>query len=858
MSDSRPITRPAVSIPAQAQAHFRQELFKTANTPPRTIRTHSLRFCIALFLLITNGIVFAQDKQTTVKQIRHFETKIRPVLISRCLKCHGEKKQEGQLRLDSQSAILKGGENGPIINVDQPDESSLLQALRYESFEMPPDGQLAEKTISHFEVWIRNGAVWPQETQLRAAPTSITPRDRQWWAFRPVQNPQPPHTNNSNWPGNAIDQFVLATQEKHNLEPAPPASRSALLRRLYFNTIGIPPTPTELHQFLGDTSPDAYERTVDALLSNPHYGEHQARHWLDLVRYSDSDGWNQDAFRPQIWRYRDYVIDAMNSDKPWPDFVREQLAGDEMPDRDPTRWAAAGFLRLGIYEYNQRDARGHWNDIINEMTDVTGDVFFGLSMACARCHDHKFDPILQADYFRLRAFFEPIEWRDDLKAATQKQYAQHAASLKKWEEATADIRAKIDKLLKPYHDKKWTSTVAKFPLDIQSCFHKPVNKRNSWEHQMAYLVSRQFEEEAGGPLKSMSKADKAKHAELKKQLAVFDKLKPAPLPDVMTVTDFSGAPAQTKIPGDTSGRVIAPGFPVVLDNSPANKIQPTTFALTTSLPQKSAKHTSTGRRTALAKWIGQPDNPLTNRVAVNRIWQQQFGRGLVNTPSDFGRNGQQPTHPQLLDWLTHEFITHNFSRKHIHKLILMSATWQQASRHPRGDEFQQIDKTESLLWRAPIRRLTAEQIRDAMLVGTTELSREIGGRSVDEKTPRRAIYVKSFRNKLNTFLHAFDMSPGLKSVPERTPTTTPTQALLLINGDYTLARAKRFAVSLEKHGDAAAQIRQAILIVWGREPTADELSAAVEFVTVDDKVDRRRLVDFCHVLFNSNEFLYID
>ena len=312
------------------------------------------------------------------------------------------------------------------------------------------------------------------------------------------------------------------------------------MRRLYLDLIGLPPTPGQIADYLQGDPATRWERLIDQLLEDPAYGEHWGRYWLDIVRYAESDGWNQDAYRSSIWRYRDYVIRSFNDDRPYPEFVQQQLAGDEMPGDEPENLAATGFLRLGIYEYNQRDAKSHWNDIVNELTDVTGDVFLGLGMSCARCHDHKFDPLLQSDYYQLRAFFEPLVWRDDLRYASGEQRAEYQQQLQIWKEATADIQARIDALLQPYHERKWKSTVDKFPLSIQACFHKPAHERTSWEHQMAYLVERQFEEEGGGPLAGMSKDDKKLYEELKKELTAFDQLKPDPLPELMTATDFFG------------------------------------------------------------------------------------------------------------------------------------------------------------------------------------------------------------------------------------------------------------------------------------------------------------------------------
>ncbi|MCA9427466.1 MAG: DUF1549 domain-containing protein, partial [Candidatus Omnitrophica bacterium] len=314
----------------------------------------------------------------------------------------------------------------------------------------------------------------------------------EWWAIQPLERPEIPTVQNDRWSRNPIDRFVFRRLADKGLTPAPEADRVQLVRRLFFDLVGMPPTPREIDDFLNDSSPEAWEHLVDRLLDDPRYGEHWARFWLDLVRYAESDGWNKDSYRPNIWRYRDYVVDSFNRDKPYPQFVREQLAGDEMPGDDPEKIIATGFLRLGIYEYNQRDARNHWNDIMNEMTDVTGDVFLGVSMSCSRCHNHKFDPITQKDYFGLRAFFEPVIWRDDVPGVTEAGHETWRKQQERWDDATTSIREEIDALCQPYYDRKWKETVDKFPLDIQACFNKPVEERTSWEHQMAYLIERQF------------------------------------------------------------------------------------------------------------------------------------------------------------------------------------------------------------------------------------------------------------------------------------------------------------------------------------------------------------------------------
>ena len=817
-------------------------------------RTLFMRAVIVLAVLIgSHAEARAADGPGSPAFFEHY---IRPVLETKCLKCHAAKKQEGNLRLDSFTAMAKGGESGPAIVKGKPADSLLLEAIRYDGLEMPPTGQLPSETIKQFEAWIAAGAIWPDHAAtLREATGAITDDDRNWWAYRPLTQPKVPLVDGDDWSRNEIDRFVYQKLDEKDLRPAPAAGKAKLVRRLYFDLIGLPPTPEDIDAFVNDSSPNAFAELVDRLLDDKRYGEHWARHWLDIVRYADSDGWNQDAVRPHIWRYRDYVVNSFNDDKPYPQFVREQLAGDEIGEDNPDHLVATGYLRLGIYEYNQRDARGLWNDIMNETTDVTSDVFLGTGLACARCHDHKFDPLPQKDYFALRAFFEPIEWRDDIQYATQKQLDDYTAANAKWKKASADVQKKIDALLKPYHDKKWKSTADKFPLDIQACFYKPVEERTSWEHQMAYLVSRQFEEEGGGPLKSMSKSDKTKYEALKKELQTIRKngttnkywAPPKRPPLLMTASDFHGAASPTTIPEDRQKTPVEPDLLTVLDH------------WNPQLPKLKTEHT-TGRRSRLAAWIGHPKNPLTNRVIVNRIWQQHFGTGITESSNDFGHLGQQPTHPKLLDWLATTFVADGFSMKRLHRRILLSSTWQQSSHHPLADDYQLIDPNEKLLWRSSIRRLNAEQIRDSMLAVSGELIEKHGGPTVSSASRARTIYVKRMRNTPDTFLHVFDAANGLNSVAVRNTTTTPIQSLAMINGKITLARANTMAARLtnRNHSTPDELIDYAVQLTWGRRPTSQEFESALEFIVKDSKIDNAKLIDFCHVLLNSNEFLYID
>lgn len=826
---------------------------------------------LSLFTLARNaGQVAADEKPAPQADTAHFEQYIRPVLVAKCLSCHGPDKQEAGLRVDTLEGLRTGGESGSAVEPGSIDASLLIEAIRYDGVEMPPAGKLDDETIKNFEAWVSAGATWPEHTTLREQTGLVTDSDRKWWAFQPLDRSLPPEVeipaDLAHWKNNPVDQFVYAKMSEADIRPAPQADDRVLLRRLYLDVTGLPPTLEQIDAYIEDQSPDRWPTLVDSLLDSPAYGEHWARHWLDLVRYSESDGWNQDAYRPHIWRYRDWVVDAFNNDMPYPEFVRKQIAGDEIrstesgdaTQADPDALAAAGYLRLGIYEYNQRDSRGLWNDTMNEITDVTGDAFLGISMGCARCHDHKFDPIPQKDYFALRSFFEGISWRDDLVAATDSEKEDYKEKNAKWLEATADIRSKIAKIEKPYVDKKWASTIDKFPLDIQACFHMPVADRTSWQNQMAYLVSRQYLDEGGGPFKSLSKEDKSARDKLLEELAQFDTLKPKPHSPLMTVTDFDGIISPTFIPEDTSRTAIMPGYLTVMQH--LSELNPDAAST-----QWQIREGTSGRRTALAKWIGNKNNPLTTRLVINRVWQQHFGRGLVSTSSDFGTQGEPPTHPRLLDWLTANFVDGGWKLKDIHRLVLNSAVWKQATDHPAAPEYALLDPSENLLWRWRVRRLSAEQIRDAMLLASQELKTTVGGPSVEESQPRRSLYLQSFRNKNDTFLHGFDVANGLRSVAVRDTTTTPTQSLLLINGSYALGRARALASWLEKQHalDTLKMVQDAYVRSWSRLPSSEEESQAIEFLGVGSGEDQQavsheRLTDFCHVLFNANQFLYVE
>ncbi len=800
------------------------------------------RLSLALAALLSASM---QAAEPTPQQAELFEKKVRPLLSEKCFKCHSHDggKIKGALVLDSLSGVLQGGESGkPAIVPGKPDHGEMMSRIRSadEEEQMPPKGErLTKDQMAVLEEWIKQGAPWPGAnggSMAKRAKGKITDEDRQWWSFQPVKQVQPPKMPDTGWARTDIDRFIFQKLADNKLQPNREAPRGVLIRRLYFDLWGMPPSPKEVDVFVADKSPDAYEKLVDRLLASPRYGERWARHWLDLVRYADSDGYRVDDFRPQSWRYRDYVIRSLNADKPYDRFIKEQLAGDELFPDEPDALIATGYLRHWIYEYNNRDATGQWTTILNDITDTTGDVFFGLGMQCARCHDHKFDPILQKDYYRLQAFFSGIIPREDVPAANAKDRLDYANKLTEWENLTADIRDEIEKIEGPYKVKAADDAISKFPEDIQALIRKPKTERTVYEHQVAELAYRQIDYEFNRLATKMKAEDKEKAAALRKKLTAFDKAKPAPLPVAYTVSDVGPKAAPVTIPrkGD---EVIDPGYLTLLFEGPA-KIQPVPTA-----PQ------SSGRRAELARWLTDPENPLSARVMVNRVWQYHFGKGLVATSSDFGRLGEKPTHPELLDWMSRRFVADGWSFKKLHRLILTSAVYRQASSAEEdsgkpANSKQALAASESwkrgvlvdpenrFHWRANVRRLDAEQIRDALLSATGELKQEAVGPAVDGSKFNRSIYTKVLRNNRDPLLDVFDAPQNFSSTSSRDTTTTPVQSLLLINSQFMLLRSKAMALRLDKEsaGDENRVIDQAYRWVYGRSPSEDERKATAGFL----------------------------
>ena len=677
----------------------------------------------------------------------------------------------------------------------------------------------------------------------------FTQADREWWAFRPVRQVVVPAAG-AGWALNGIDRFIARKLAAHGLPPAAAADRRTLIRRVSFDLTGLPPTRAQIAAFLRDDSPGAYGRLVDRLLESPRYGERQATLWLDLVRYADSDGYKSDHYRPEAWRYRDYVIRSFNTDKPYDRFVREQLAGDEIDPGNRDALIATMFLRHWIYEYNQRDVETQWREILADVTNVTGDVLLGLGLQCARCHDHKYDPIPQRDYYRMQAFFAPLLPRDSMPVGTVAQRTRFFERHQAWATATAELRRQLHAIEQPALLGRATGEgFDKFIDRIKTMIRKRPEDRTAYERQIAELSERQFGVEPAKLPERLTGATKAEWERLRAELKAFSAQMPEPLPQVKFVVSDAGpvAPA-TRLP--KKGDAVEPGFLSLLDPGPA-RITPPPAALR-----------STGRRTALARWITDPDNPLTSRVMVNRLWQQHFGRGLAANASDFGKLGEPPTHPELLDWLAGRFVADGWSLKKMHRLMVTSAAYRQASANGLSE---QADPANTWLARAPIRRLAAEQVRDGLLAVSGELDLESGGEGVASAgSNRRSVYRRMMRNSPDEVMQTFDSPDHISHMPQRNVTTTATQSLLLLNSEWTRQRATALAKRLAKRhpGDAAAQVAAAHELAFGQAPLSSQLNDALAFLdacgAAGEPPALAALAEYCHVLMNANAFLYVD
>jgi len=966
------------------------------------------------------GISSGQSAESAAG-LEFFERKVRPLLAEQCYSCHGAEKQKGHLRLDSPGAIRAGGEGGAVVVPGDPAKSRLIIAVSYQSedLKMPPKQRLTARQVADLTEWVKLGAPMPAGEAPVAAVRKefqITAKDRAHWAFQTVRKPAvPPIGNRQATTANPIDAFIHAKLAAKGLAANPSATPRELVRRAYYDLTGLPPTPAEAEAFLADQSPRAWEQLIDRLLDSPRYGEKWGRHWLDLVRFAESNSYERDGDKPHAWRFRDYVIRAFNSDKPYDRFLREQLAGDELPNADPDALIATGFYRLGIWDDEPADRELARYDSLDDIVATTGQAFLGLTVDCARCHHHKIDPIPQQDYYRLLSFFQNVNHyrnggpTDEVALfTTEAEKAAHAARVREVERRRDEVQGSITALEKLFRERlakdesapqsdvvasrdlddlqfryyrdSWdklpdftlvkAETTGKLPSglfdiglrtrntafgfvfegalivpkDGDYSFHldsddgsrlsvdgkqvilydgihgegneqsvtvrltqgrKPIKleyfqRQNGLGLTVAWSgpgFSRRALSTSSEPVRAVKnkspKSDFAallrtegprvlgveqfkQYQALKKEL---EQLKPEKVTGekALVVSERGAVPPPTHLLARgnpaLAGEVVEPGFIEVL-GTPAPAI-----------PKPAADARTSGRRTVLANWITSPENPLTARVMVNRIWQHHFGRGLVRSTSNFGTQGDRPTHPELLDWLASEFVARGWSMKAMHRLIMNSQAYRMSSRgNPAA---LASDPTNDLLWRFAPRRLTAEEIRDSILAinGTLNLKmfgpsifvdipREVmagqsqpgkgWGKSPPEEQARRSIYIKVKRSLRPPILDSFDVAETDRSAPVRFATVQPTQALGMLNSAFLNEQAEVFAARLRREAgdDAAKQVRLGLQLVTTRPPTDAEVQRGLGLIAAlraqDNASAEVALKYFCLMALNLNELVYVD
>ncbi|VTR96202.1 Uncharacterized protein OS=Singulisphaera acidiphila (strain ATCC BAA-1392 / DSM 18658 / VKM B-2454 / MOB10) GN=Sinac_4601 PE=4 SV=1: PSCyt2: PSD1 [Gemmata massiliana] len=700
------------------------------------------------------------------------------------------------------------------------------------------------------------------------------------WAWKKPERPKVPVADGQQ-PANPVDAFIRAKLTAAKLSLAPPATREQLIRRVTFDLHGLPPTPEEIDAFVSDKAPEAWAKVVDRLLASPRYGERWGRHWLDLARYADTNGYEFDEPRPDAWRYRDYVIKSFNDDKPFDRFITEQLAGDEAFPNSPEALVATGFNLLGPDMTDSADQAQRRLNTLTDMTDTAALAFLGLTVTCARCHDHKFEPISQKDYFRLQAFFTPANFRKDIPVVTPTEVAARISAVRSYEQSTKGLREQLAAVEEPHRKKMFEDRLAKLSPDAQTAHRTAPAHRTGGQIELVAETEAKVRVTDAEGAKALTPAEKARTEELKAKLKAFDSKKPPAPPVAMGLTDKPGVPPKTFLLErgelDKKGVEVEPGFPVVL--LPESKEAPATVK---------ALANSTGRRLALANWVASTDNPLTARVIVNRLWQHHFGRGIIGTASDFGLRGQKPTHPELLDWLACELMHPSptpplngeglkitgpapWALKRLHRLMLLSETYQQSTQASKDGAV--LDPDNKLLAHANRLRLEGEAVRDSLLavggrlnpkmggpgVVLPEASRAAGGsRAVAVTTDaaehtRRSVYLLSRRNLKLAFLEAFDLPDSNLSCPKRERSTTATQALALLNAEETMVAAKALAYRLTREAkDEDARIALAYRLTLGRVPAAKETERAKAFLKESP------LSELCRALFNVNEFVYLD
>ena len=758
----------------------------------------------------------------------HFEKKVRPLLIERCVKCHGPETSRSNLRLDSYEGVIKGGKRGAALVPNAPAESLMLKVVRRQGdLKMPPDGPLSSREISDLELWIKQGAAYPKSNKIAKGTA-------EHWSFQPLKLQSIPKVKNSAWIRNPIDAFILSKLETAGMAPSKQADKRTLIRRVCFDLTGLPPTLSESSRYLADDSANAYETMVNRYLAAPAYGERWGRHWLDVARYSDSNGLDENVAHGNAWRYRDYVVQSFNNNMPYNQFISEQIAGDLLPFKsDSEKHAhliATGYLTLGPKVLAEVDKQKMEMDIIDEQIDTMGKTFLGLTLGCARCHDHKFDPILTGDYYSLAGVFKSTKTMESF------------VTIAKWNE-------------NPLANEKETAQVKEHTAKVAESKKKADVFLEEQRNALA-LEKKLTLKEIEALLKEEPKASLKK---LRDATAALEKSAPE-LPSAMGVTDGKISDVAIHIRGNTDrlGKVMPRAVPVVLSKANAP-----------SFPEKASG------RLELANWIASPLNPLTSRVMVNRVWRWHFGRGIVPTPDNFGLLGANPTHPELLDWLAAEFINAHWSIKDLHKTIMFSNTYKQASALiPLSDE---KDPSCSMYWRFVPKRIEGEVLRDSLLAVSGLLDKTIGGSLLQVKnrafffdhtskdmtnydSNRRSLYLPVVRNNLFVVFSLFDGTDAAVPNGDRANTTIAPQALFFLNSKLVLDASELLAQkSIQKAPTQEAQVVYLYENILGRTPTLEEANQAKDFLLQALKLSEnnpvKALAALAQILVSSNEFV---
>jgi len=789
----------------------------------------------------------AGDKPPTPEQVRFFEMSIRPLLAEHCQRCHGPTKQRADLRLDSRTAVLKGGESGPAAVAGHPEKSLLLRVVRHQGGvpKMPPDGRLSQRQVADLARWVQMGLPYPQ-SEIVAKGDRNDPK--RFWAFIPPGDVSPPPVKDSAWPRSGLDHFILAKLEEKGLRPAPPADRRTLLRRATFDLTGLPPTPVEIDAFLADRSPDAFAKVVDRLLASPAYGERWGRHWLDVARYADSNGLDENVAYGTAWRYRDYVVAAFNKDTPYDRFLLEQLAGDLLPSTgDPAqrqeRLIATGFLSLGPKVLAEPDGRQMEMDIIDEQIDTVGRTVLGLTLGCARCHDHKFDPIPTRDYYGLAGVFKST------------RTMEHFKKVARWYENS--LGSEIESAAKAAHDRQ-VSEVKEAIRHLTQKAHEALRAQGKPGAALPKNPEPLYPSETLAELKR-----------LREELARLEKSAPE-LPTALGVTEGAVHDVPIHIRGNPLklGAIVPRHVPEILAGP-----EPPVFD-----PRQSG-------RLQLAQWLVRRDHPLTARVMINRLWRWHFGQGIVRTPDNFGRLGERPDNQPLLDWLARRFVEGDWSIKAMHRLLMLSSTYQMSA--AADARTMELDPENRLHSRANVRRLEAEAIRDSLLTVSGLLDRTRGGSLLHVKNRaylfdhtskdgtrydslRRSLYLPVIRNNVYDMFQLFDFPDPAVPNGDRAITTVAPQALFLMNSDWVAQLCERLAERLlqEQALDDAGRVRLLYRKAYGREATTEEtardlalvreVAAALSPAEPDATRCRQRAwASLCQVVMSANEFIYV-